>query len=64
MIVRERASRPQWIPIPFIPAALFEGIFYDKVRAAVSFAVQFLGLTFPCVVEMGLLGTAERGLSQ
>ncbi len=63
MIVRKRGGRPQWIPIPFIPATLFESIFYDKVRAAVAFAVQHLGLTFPCVIEMGLLGTADVSLA-
>ena len=62
MIVRERGWRPQWVQIPLIPAALFESTFYDKVRAAVAFAVQNLGLTFPCFIEMGLLGTTDVNL--
>jgi nucleoside phosphorylase len=63
MIVRERGGRPQWIPVPFVPATLFESIFYDKVRVAIAFAVQHLGLTFPCAIEMGLLGTADVTLA-
>jgi nucleoside phosphorylase len=63
MIVRERGERPQWVPVPFIPAPLFEIVFYDKVRVAVAFAAQHLGLTFPCVIEMGLLGTANVTLA-
>jgi len=62
MIVRERARRPEWVPIPFIPALGFEGVFFDKVKAAVAFAVQHLGLTFPCDIETGLLDTADVSL--
>jgi nucleoside phosphorylase len=62
MIVRERAGRPEWVPIPFIPALGFEGVFFDKVKAAVAFGVQHLGLTFPCDIEMGLLDTADVSL--
>lgn len=63
MIVRERAGRPDWVPIPLIPALGFEGVFFDKVRAAVAFSVQHLGLTFPCDIEMGLLGTNDVSLA-
>ncbi len=62
IIVRERAGRPEWVPIPFIPALGFEGVFFDKVKAAVAFSVQHLGLTFPCDIEMGLLGTQDVSL--
>src|SRR5262249_5704467 len=62
-IVRERAGRPQWVPIPFIAALNFEAVFFDKARAAVAFAVQHLGLTFPCEIEMGLIGTADGNLA-
>jgi hypothetical protein len=55
MAVRERRDRPAWIPIPFIPAVLFERLYYDKLRAAIAFAVRDLGLTFPCIVELGLI---------
>jgi nucleoside phosphorylase len=54
-IVRERRGRPAWIPIPFIPALLFERLYYDNLRAAIAFAIQHLGLTFPCNVEFGLI---------
>jgi nucleoside phosphorylase len=63
MIVRERGQRPAWIPIPFIPALSFEQIFYDKARAAIEFAVQHLGVRFPCEIEMGLLGTMDATLA-
>jgi hypothetical protein len=38
-------------------------VFFDKVRAAVAFSVQHLGLTFPCDIEMGLLGTNDVSLA-
>jgi hypothetical protein len=62
-IVRERSGRPLWFPIPFIPALTLEAVFFDKVRAAVAFAVQHLGLTFPCEIEMGLIGTTDVSLA-
>jgi hypothetical protein len=58
MIVRARGSRPEWVPIPFIPALMFEQTFFDKTHVAVAFAAQQLGLTFPCEIEMGLINTA------
>lgn len=63
MIVRERGPRPQWVPVPFIPALSFEKIFFDKLRAAIAFAVQHLGVRFPCYAEMGLLGTMDVTLA-
>jgi nucleoside phosphorylase len=62
-IVRERGGRPSWVPIPFIPALSFEELFFEKLRSALAFAVQHLGLTFPCTTEMGLIGTAEVALA-
>ena len=55
VIVRQRRDRPAWIPIPFIAAGLFERLYYEKLHAAIAFAVQHLDLTFPCTVELGLL---------
>jgi len=63
MIVRERGSRPLWVPMPFIPALNLESVFFDKVRAAVAFAVQHLGLAFPCEIEMGLIDTRDVSLA-
>jgi nucleoside phosphorylase len=62
MIVRARGGHPSWVPIPFIPALSLEQLFFEKVRSALAFAVQHLGLTFPCTVEMGLIGTADVAL--
>jgi nucleoside phosphorylase len=62
-IVRKRGDRPSWVPIPFIPALNLESMFFDKVRAAVAFAVQHLGLAFPCEIEMGLVGVMDVGLA-
>jgi len=55
VIVRERRDRPAWMPIPFIPAGLFERLYYQKLHDAIAFAAQHLGLTFPCNVELGLI---------
>jgi nucleoside phosphorylase len=63
VIVRERGDRPSWVPIPFIPALSLEQIFFDKVRSALAFAVQHLRLTFPCAIEMGLIGTEDVSLA-
>jgi nucleoside phosphorylase len=63
MIVRERGGRPSWVPIPFIPALSIEKLFFEKGRSALAFAVQHLGLKFPCTMEMGLIGTADVALA-
>jgi nucleoside phosphorylase len=63
MIVRERGGRPSWFPIPFIPALGLEDVFFDKVRSALAFSVQHLGLTFPCEIEMGIIGTTDVSLA-
>ncbi len=63
MIVRERGDRPSWVPIPYIPALSLEQIYFDKVRSALAFTVQHLRLTFPCVIEMGLIGTEDVSLA-
>lgn len=63
MIVRDRGGRPEWVPIPFIPAVNLEAIFFEKAHAAVAFAVQHLSLKFPCKVEMGLVGTTDVALA-
>jgi hypothetical protein len=54
VVVRER-GRPQWVPIPFIPALVLEQTFYQKAHGAVAFAVSQLGLTFPADIECGVL---------
>jgi nucleoside phosphorylase len=63
VIVRERGQRPSWVPIPFIPALPFEELFFDKLRSGLAFAVHHLGLTFPCTIEMGLIGTEDVSLA-
>ena len=63
MIERERNSRPDWVPVPFIPALSFEKIFFDKLRVALAFAVQHFGVRFRCYIEMGLLGTMNVSLA-
>jgi hypothetical protein len=55
-VVRERGGRPDWVPIPFIPALLAEQVFFEKTFAAVEFAVGQLGLEFPCDLQLGVLG--------
>ena len=56
VVVRERGGRPDWIPLPFIPALTTEQTFYQKAHAAVTFAVSQLGLTFPADIEFGIIG--------
>jgi len=63
MIIRVRGQRPEWVPIPFIPAQLFEQIFYQKAQAAIEFSTQYLGLTFPCEIEIGLIDTQGVSLA-
>jgi nucleoside phosphorylase len=62
MIVHKREGRPSWVPIPFIPALALEQLFFDKLRAALAFAVQHLRLKMPCAVEMGVIGTENVDL--
>src|SRR5260370_4648872 len=60
MIVRERNGRPEWLPLPMLPAFVFEELFYNSLHAAVSFAREHLALTLPYQVELGLLETNGR----
>jgi nucleoside phosphorylase len=57
MIIRQRGGRPHWLPLPFLPALLFERLFYEKLHAAIAFAQTRLDLTFPFQVELGLINT-------
>jgi nucleoside phosphorylase len=56
VVIRERAGRPDWVPIPFIPALSTEQMYYDKAHAAVEFATGQLGVAAPCDLELGILG--------
>jgi nucleoside phosphorylase len=55
LVVRERGWRPANWPMPFIPATVLEQAFYRALHKNVPFAVEHLGLTFPCHVELGIL---------
>jgi nucleoside phosphorylase len=55
VVVRERGGRPEWVPIPFIPALVLEQTFHQKAHGAVAFAVSQLGLAFPADIEFGIL---------
>jgi nucleoside phosphorylase len=55
LIVRERGLRPDWVPVPFIPAFVLEKAFYETAHHAVSFAEWQLGLTSPIDLEFGLV---------
>lgn len=59
MIVRERGSRPTWVPVPFIPAVSFEQTYFAKLKEAIAFAINHLSLTFPADVELGVLGVRD-----
>jgi nucleoside phosphorylase len=55
VVIRERAHRPAWVPIPILPTFNFEEVFYNATHAAVTFGTAHLGLKCPCHVEFGLL---------
>lgn len=55
MIIRDRGSRPEWLPLPLLPATLFEQLYYEVAHTGISFARAHLGMTFPCRLEFGLL---------
>jgi nucleoside phosphorylase len=63
ILIRERGSRPEWVPIPVIPATVFEQAFYRALHKNIAFAVEHLGLSFPCNVELGLVGVAGAHLA-
>lgn len=63
VVVRERGGRPDWVPIPFIPALLTEQMYYDKSHAAVEFATSQLGVAVPCDLEIGILGLKAATLA-
>ena len=60
MIVRKRNGRPDWVPIPFLPAFVLEELFYETLHAGVAFGREHLRLSLPCRIELGLLET--RGM--
>jgi nucleoside phosphorylase len=62
IIIRERGSRPDWWGMPLIPAALFEQVFYRALYGNVAFAANYLGLSFPCTIELGLVDLAGAHL--
>jgi nucleoside phosphorylase len=55
LIVRERGSRPAYVPIPLIPTLRMEQAYYKTLHAAVPFAIHHMALAFPAQVEFGLL---------
>jgi hypothetical protein len=61
-VVRDRGRRPTSIPVPFIHALTLEQTFFSALHQNIAFAARHLGLTFPCIVEMGLLGVAKVNL--
>ncbi len=56
IIIRQRNGRPAWLPMPLITAIVLEQAFYKALHKNVAFAAKHLGLTFPCNVELGLVG--------
>jgi hypothetical protein len=58
ILIRKRGWRPEWVPMPLIPATVFEQAFYRALHKNIAFAVEHLGLAFPCIVELGLVGVA------
>ena len=63
IIIREHNGRPAWWPMPLIPATVFEQAFYKALHKNIAFAVEHLGLTFPCTVQLGLVGLANAHLA-
>lgn len=59
IVIREHGDRPLWVPVPLVAALTLEEVFYKALHGNISFAANSLGLTFPCTVELGLLGLAN-----
>jgi nucleoside phosphorylase len=60
MIVRKHNGRPEWLPLPILPAFVFEELYYDNLHSSVAFAREHLSLKPPFQIELGLLDT--RGM--
>jgi hypothetical protein len=56
LVAHERGERPAWIKLPFLSSVVFERVFYDNLRALMTFAQQSLSLSPPWQVECGLVG--------
>jgi hypothetical protein len=56
LVAHERGDRPAWIKLPFLSSVVFERVFYDGLRALMTFAQQSLSLSPPWQVECGLVG--------
>jgi hypothetical protein len=59
MIIQKRNGRPEWMPIPILPTFVFEELFYKTLHAGVAFGMEYLGLSLPCQVELGILNTRQ-----
>jgi nucleoside phosphorylase len=62
LVIKKRELRPDWVPIPFVPALDLEQSFYRALHGNVAFATKHLGLTFPCTIEFGLIVTVGEQL--
>jgi hypothetical protein len=45
LIAHERGERPAWIKLPFLASVVFEQVYYDTLRALVTFAQEYLSLS-------------------
>lgn len=66
IMIRALNDGPTWLPRPFIPAPALERAFYNALHKNVGFSADRLGLAFPCIVELGMVGLANAylGVSQ
>ena len=55
-LARTVNGRPAWVPIPLIPAKIFEQAYYRALHKNVAFAIGHVGLTPPLRIELGILG--------
>jgi nucleoside phosphorylase len=62
LIIRERNGRPTWVPIPLVHALAFERAFYSALHRNIAVAID-LDLSFPCRIELGLIGLAGAHLA-
>jgi hypothetical protein len=62
-IIRTRGGRPDWVPLPLIPALSFELAFYKALHRNVAASLSLLNLSFPCTIEFGLLGLSDAHLA-
>jgi nucleoside phosphorylase len=62
LMIRKHNGRPASWPMPLIPALNLEQAFYKALHKNIAFSVKELGLSFPCIVVLGLVSLTDAHL--